>query len=254
MENLEKLKILYAQKSKHSNYQILSKRLSLIIGENEIEVKTRYESERLKYILKSVDVKGKKILDIGGNTGYFSFQLIDNGAQKLHFYEGNKVHSNFVQLAANVLKVEDKIKITNDYFSFNDDLGNKKYDVIFLLNVLHHLGDDYGNKEISIELAKQKIIKQLNSLANKTSLLVFQLGFNWKGDCNLGLFEKGTKSELIDFIISGIKNYWTPIKIGIAEVVKNGIEYFDMNKNNIVRDDSLGEFLNRPIFILQTLK
>ncbi len=251
---INELKTLYSQSSKHSNYQILSKRLSLIIGNNKIKIKSRYEVERLKYILKYLNVNKKTIADIGGNTGFFSFELIDSGAEKIYYYEGNKTHADFVSLAANVLNIENKIEVANKYFSFENDIINKEYDIILLLNVLHHVGDDFGNEGISIEMAKQNIIKQLNSLADKTSILIFQLGFNWKGNRNLGLFKEGTKKEMIDFISEGVKNYWTITKIGIAEPVKEGIEYFDINDKNVIRNDQLGEFLNRPIFILKPAK
>lgn len=254
MKEINKLKILYARKSKHSSYQLLPKRLSLIIGNDKFVIKTRHEEERFRYILKNVDVKGKKILDIGGNTGFFSFELIDKGAQNIHYYEGNKIHADFVCLAAKILRIKSKIKITNNYLTFKDELENKKYDIILLLNVLHHLGDDYGNKKTSIKRTQQDIIKQLNYLAKNTSILVFQMGFNWKGNIKKLLFEKGTKKEVVDFINQGIKNYWEVIKIGVAEIINDKIEYFDLNDKNIIRNDQLGEFLNRPIFILKSLK
>lgn len=253
VKKIEELKTLYAQSSKHSNYQILSKRLSSILGNNEIEVKTRYETERLNFIMKNIEVEEKTVLDIGGNTGYFSLELLDARAKKVHYYEGNKAHADFVGLAASVLKIKKKLEITNEYLSFENELKGESYDLVLLLNVLHHLGDDYGNQQMSIELAKQNIIKQLNSLADKTTFLVFQLGFNWKGNRKIGLFENGTKKELIDFIHSGIENYWEVLKIGIAESAGNGYEYNDLNDKNIQRDDQLGEFLNRPVFILKSL-
>ena len=57
---------------------------------------------------------------------------------------------------------------------------------------------------------------------------------------------------MIDFVKEGIKNLWDIIDIGIAEKNNNSIEYHKLNKNNIERDDSLGEFLNRPIFIFKS--
>lgn len=253
MDKIDKLKKLYNLNSKHSNYQILPKQLYEILGEDEIKVRSRYENERLKYILENVDVKDKTLLDIGGNTGFFSLELLSRGAFSVHLYEGNKVHTDFVSLAANVFNIEDKIKITNNYFLFEANSENRKYDIILLLNVLHHVGDDYGKDVISIEFAKQKIITQVNSLANITSILIFQLGFNWKGNRNLGLFKNGTKQEMIDFIATGVKDHWAIDKIGIADEIGNKIEYSDLNDSNRLRNDSLGEFLNRPIFILKSL-
>lgn len=254
MTKKEELIALYANNSKHSNYQILSKRLSDIIGNKNIDVRTRYESERLNYILKNISIKNKSVLDIGGNSGFFSLELLEQGASHILFYEGNNAHANFVSLAADVLTVKEKIDVVNKYFSFENELEDSTCDITLLLNVLHHIGDDYGNSDISLLNAKLEIIKQLNSMANKTSLMVFQLGFNWKGNPNIGLFENGTKAELIDFIKENISSDWDILRIGIAVKNDNGIEYQDLNDENIKRDDSLGEFLNRPLFILKSKK
>jgi hypothetical protein len=85
-------------------------------------------------------------------------------------------------------------------------------------------------------------------------MLVFQLGFNWKGNRNNGLFKNGTKRELIDFINQGIKGFWEIQTIGIAESVDNEYVFNDLNEINIQRNDEIGEFLNRPIIILKSLK
>ena len=252
MDKINKLKTLYAQDSKHSNYQVLSKRLSSLIGSN-IEVKSRHEKERLNFILENLEVKDKTIIDIGGNTGYFTFELIENGAKHVDYIEGNKAHSDFVKLASEVLGISGKIHVLNKYLNFENELNGKHYDIALLLNVLHHLGDDYGNKELTIDIAKKNIITQINHFADKTSILVFQLGFNWKGNRNHCLFENGTKTELIDFVFEGTNEYWDILKIGIAEKCDNDeIQYNPPNEDNIHRNDTLGEFLNRPIFIFKS--
>lgn len=253
MNNITKLKNLYTKTSKHSSYQILSHRLSLLLGDG-IKVKSRYESERLSFILENINVKGKTILDIGGNTGYFTFELIENGAKSVDYFEGNKVHSDFVKLASIVLDISDKIQVKNKYLNFSNDeeLEGSYHDITFLLNVLHHVGDDFGHKKITIDRAKKNIITHLNYFADKTSLLVFQFGFNWKGDPRHCLFKNGTKKELINFVLDGTKECWDVLKIGIAEKREEGIRYFTLNNKNIERNDSLGEFLNRPLFILKS--
>lgn len=238
------------QSSKHSNYQILSSNLQSIINEHTLEINSRYEAERLDYILRNISVNGKSILDIGGNTGFFTFEMIQKGAKHATLYEGNKSHAKFVKKASEVLELEDKITVKEKYFTF-DIKAQEQYDVTLLLNVLHHVGDDYGDSK-SIKTAKEEIIRQLNSFAGKTSMLVFQLGFNWQGNPKYNLFKHGTKSEVIEFITQGTKEFWTIQHMGVAENNNGSISYHDVNNKNIERNDSLGEFLNRPIFILKS--
>ena len=74
----EKLNYYYHKKSKHSNYQILSTLLTPHL--KDINVVTRFEKERLEYILDRIELKNKNILDIGGNTGYFTFEFLKYNA------------------------------------------------------------------------------------------------------------------------------------------------------------------------------
>ena len=72
--------------------------------------------------------------------------------------------------------------------------------------------------------------------------MVFQLGFNCKGNITTPLFKNGTKSEMIEFIKNGTKEYWEVIAIGIPERCNGGIVYKELNEKNIIRDDSLVNF------------
>ena len=254
-DKILRLKDLYCKESKHARYQILPKKLESKIGKIETGIKNTYEYERLEYILTRVNIKNKRILDIGGNSGFFTFELLDNGAKFVHYYEGNKTLAEFVRVASEILNIQKKLKITNRYFCFDniDDIKKDKYDVVLLLNVLHHIGDDYGDDKISKDKAKNLIINHLNNLSKITDVLIFQLGFNWKGNRDICLFQNGTKRELIDYIAEGTKEKWEIIKIGIPRLIGEKIKYFDLDDINIERDDSLGEFLNRPIFIMKSM-
>lgn len=249
MNQLEQLKKLYANRSKHSNYQILPSQLSPLLTQETMEVQSRLERERLDFILKNISIANKSVLDVGGNTGYFSFELLSAGAKSVHYYEGNREHAHFVKIASEVLDLSSKLKINNSYLSFEKKM-EAQYDLVLLLNVLHHTGDDYGDA-YSIEKARQQIANQLLSFKDNAREIVFQLGFNWKGDRNQCLFANGTKKEMIDFISMLVKDNFTIDKIGIAERKGKQIVYKDLNSTNIERDDSLGEFLNRPLFVLK---
>lgn len=251
MTSRDKLIKAYSKTSKHSNYQMLPKSIKNIIADDDVHTRTRYEEERLRYLLGVVDARDKSVLDIGGNTGYFTFELLDEGAKHAVHYEGNKEHSEFVRLAAEATGRQDKIRTINGYFTF-DGSYKEYHDIILLFNVLHHVGDDYGDKNLMVEDAKNAIIDHLNSLSTNCTTMVFQLGFNWQGDVSKPLFENGTKKEMVDFVKSAVADTWNIAAIGIAQKVNGDIEYRDINDKNIHRDNSLGEFLNRPIFILQS--
>lgn len=252
MTDNDRLIQLHANKSKHSNYQLLPRILTSYIEQSSLETSSRNETSRLAYILKHLDPKGRDILDIGANTGYFSFELIDEGASNATCVEGNPEHAEFIELASRVCGFQDKISVINKYFEFKGEVD--RYDIALLLNVLHHVGDDYGDSKLDIQDAKKAIIDNLNFMSGYAERLVFQLGFNSRGDINRPLFANGTKREMIDFIKDGVNGFWEIERVGVAELYGNSTEYKDLNDNNIERDDSLGEFLNRPLFILKSLK
>jgi len=253
MDIIQELKTLYNKSSKHSNYQLLASSLCEYLDMQDMNISSRYEKERLDFILSELVIQNKIIMDIGGNTGYFTFELLNKGAKKIIYYEGNQVHSQFVRLGARLLNLENKISINNKYFNFCEKI-NEDIDIILLLNVLHHFGDEFGDKNITLDCAKNKIINALNNLANITKYLVFQMGFNWKGNKIFGFFANGSKKEMINFVKNGITNYWEIKQIGIAQKKNNVIKYINLNHENIARDDKLREFLNRPIFILKSIK
>jgi len=247
-EKINYLAELYHEESKHSQYQSLPECLKKVFP--CLPKKTKWERERLNYIDKILDFSGKKVLDIGGNTGYFSFEAIERGASYVDYYEGNQTHAEFVKLAAEILEIQN-INVYPEYYLFKDE--RKKYDIVFCLNVIHHFGDDYGETYDIVE-AKEKMLACINALSENTLWLILQMGFNWCGDKSKPLFLNGLKTEMEKFIQQGTESKWEIIKTGIPIQNDNGIEYEDINKINNERVDYLGEFLNRPLFIMKAKK
>jgi len=242
---------LYQRTSKHSNYQVLATALAPLLGSEAISVQSRHEHERLAYILQRVPVQGLHVADIGGNTGFFSFELLAHGARQVDCYEGNAAHHDFVRAAAEQLGLAGRLHAHHRYVSFAP-AELPALDCTVLLNVLHHLGDDFGDPGTAKEAAKQHMLACLATLAHTSRTLVFQLGFNWKGDRHQPLFQGGSKAEMIHFIKQGTAADWDISAIGIAERDGAQIVFRDLCDQNIARDDSLGEFLNRPIFIMRS--
>ena len=184
----EKMISLYQNMSKHSGYQILPEEIQQYLG---VDVKTlsRFERERLEYIKKHIDLNDKKVMDIGGNTGYFTFNSIKSGAVHVDYYEGNAVHAEFVEHGKEIYTTE-RITVFNKYYSFEPTVA--EYDLIFCMNVVHHLGDDFFCVK-TLEEAKREMMQCVNNLAFSAAVLVFQMGFNWMGNIQKPLFKNGTK-------------------------------------------------------------
>ncbi len=236
---------------KHAQYQMLPAALSQLLGDNIHLPSSRYEQQRFDFITQHVNFDKKMVADIGCNMGFFTFSAFHSGAKKAICYEGTVPHAQFVKDCASLLGREESCEVHPRYFEFVDEKLN--VDIAILLNVLHHLGDDYGDSELNIIQAKKEIINHLNSMHDKCRTLIFQLGFNWRGDRNLPLFTDGTKKELIDYIESNTQHFWRIEHVGVAVTDHNNeIEYQEITEDNIQRRDELGEFLNRPIFIMHS--
>ena len=252
MSSLEKLIQLYGSMSKHSNYQVLPTKLRELTGSESFETLSRWERERFDYIAARVPLQGMRVLDIGGNSGYFTFEALEAGAKQVLYFEGNAAHSEFVSLAAQLLELDEKVEVHNRYYDFEGELHDGVC-VGMLLNVLHHVGDDYGDKDLGLAEAKTLIAEHLNTMAAKVDYLALQIGFCWKGDRDSLLFPGGTKRELIDFVREAASSVWEVLDVGIPEKSGGTVNYKPTTDDNLRRDDVLGEFLNRPIFILRSL-
>lgn len=249
MEN--KLAKMYHETSKHGQYQILADSIANLFEPGSLKINSRYEKERFSYISSKINLQDVSLVDIGGNTGYFSFTALERGAKNIYYYEGNSGHFEFVKYCAGLIGVSSRFSVFNRYVDFHD-LSDSRADVCFLLNVLHHIGDDYGSREISVAEARSEVAESLKNLSFSFGYMAFQLGYNWKGDKNCPLFTGGTKLEVIDFVKNSTRLYWDIVAIGVAEKNGNVIDYYDLSEKNIERDDVLGEFLNRPIFIMKS--
>ncbi len=250
--NKSKLKELYENVSKHSSYQILPDILLDLVDENELNIKSRFEKERLEYIKSNIEISNQTVVDVGGNSGYFTFEMLSAGAKRVKYFEGNKAHADFVQLAAGILNAD--VEVSNAYLQFDNSSDLTKSDIVLLLNVVHHFGDDFGDSELAKTEAKLEMKNCLNYFADKTHIMVFQMGYCWKGDTSKLLFQGGSKQEMISFVENAAEGFWKIKSIGIAEEIDGRTTYKNLDSTNIKRDDSLGEFRNRPLFILESLK
>lgn len=206
-----------------------------------------FETPRAEFIKNHINYKDKNILDIGCSTGFFLFDALDNGAKKIICYEGSK--ESYSELINYIDRSGLSIDHYNEYYNFDVE-DSEGYDVVHLLNVVHHFGEDYG-ADVGVNDAKAMMIKNIDALAKTSKQMVFQMGFNWKGNVKYPLFANGEKAEIIEFLGGNLKN-WSIQSVGVAVLQDGCIKYVQANELNIVRDNNLGEFLNRPLIILKS--
>jgi len=247
---LKTLQALLQARSKHSHYQLLHPSIEALLG-NIPQSSGRHEAHRQCYMARRLPLRDLRVLDIGANTGYFTFAALADGAHKVVSQEGNAEHARFMALVAERMRLNHRLEVRPRYYNFEEP-SNDYFDVIFCLNVLHHLGDDFGDRQIRLGSAKAEMLTALNQLSLQTRHLWMQLGFNWKGDRYCPLFPEGTKANVIDFVCQGTKGHWRIDDI--AAVNPKTLDYEPMGDHNLGRFDALGEFLNRPLFLMSSLR
>jgi SAM-dependent methyltransferase len=253
MNQIALLRDLYMRESKHSNYQVLPQRLQRLLGSEAVATRSRFERERMAFVAAHIDFAGQSVLDVGANTGYFSIESLDLGARSVQAWEGAAAHAEFLRQASAALGEAERLKVANAYLQFPHPTLPDHYDVGLLMNVLHHVGDDFGDRSIDAHAARRLISDSLRDMAQHCFRLVFQLGYCWKGDRSLPLFQHGTKQEQIDFVTDETAGHWSIEAIGIPEVgPQREVAYMAPCEANLQRRDDWGEFLNRPLFVLKS--
>jgi len=249
MSQASTLRSLYGECSKHSGYQEIHPMLAGLLGPDAGARVSERDRLRQRYLERTVPCAGARVLDIGANTGYFSFAALERGAASVVCWEGNQAHAHFIEAAARALGLGQRLEVRCAYYDF-DAPTRERFDIAYCLNVLHHLGDDFGDPALTLDQARGRMLAGIDRLATTARTLVLQLGFNWKGDVHHPLFAGGQKAAMIGFVRDGIDAAaWSLDEVAAADARRG---YAAVDATNIGRDDTLGEFMNRPIFVLRS--
>ena len=199
-------------------------------------------------------VKKKSFVDIGANQGYFSIEAALRGAQNIDAFESDQMDGEFIDKVSRFFPELNAIKAFPIAFDFQcaDD---PQYDCVLCLNVLHHVGRYFDVQVNSLTDAKMIMCRYLRKLLAAGSDVWLQIGFNWQGNESLPMFKNGTKMEMTDFVTSLIGNMGIIKTIGIynpeGEAFEN-VSYADSENKLWERIEYLGEFANRPIYLIES--
>lgn len=244
---MQLLEPMLAARSKHSTYQELHPLVKQLVHSKYLTPGKR-ESARWAFMSRKQPLQGLRVLDIGANSGYFTLGAVEAGAAHVMAIEGNAAHAAFIQACGEWLGWRSKLEVDPCYFEF-EPMGTQ-YDLVFCLNVLHHLGDDFGDLGLSMAMAREGIVRHLQALAHRAPYCWFQLGFNWKGLREQPLFEHGRKQEVIDLVNTQCNRHWKVLEIGVYDPSSSQFE--PVREGLLERWDDQGEFLNRPLFLLES--
>lgn len=233
--------------SKHSHYQALHPILcSLFKVPESYQPRKMLERERAEFVKKHLSLQGKRVVDIGANSGYFTLAAVEDGAARVEAIEGNAKHASFLSNCVEALGLSERVFVTSRYVNFVPyDIGAT--DVVLCYNVLHHLGGDFrvGLEKVD---AMRVIAEALRQIVLNSASIVFQIGYNWQGNSKLPLTENGTKREIMDFVTSSLSGLDVSVICGCYDTEVGA--YVEASDTNLGRFDALGEFANRPLFVI----
>lgn len=135
---------LFAQEHNHSQKDIQGQKANEYMHQSNFdELVKRFESpERDAYqqpqkVLDFLgDINGKKIMDIGAGTGYFSVKLAQKGAMVI----AADVNEEFQQYIKERISKEKLSNIELRKIPFDSPaLGEKEVDIVFIVNTYHHI-------------------------------------------------------------------------------------------------------------------
>lgn len=185
MANKQEIERLVEIKGKHTQYQDLA-----IDSINEFNVSKlnagKYsDEERLNWLFNNFesDTPFKNVTDIGANLGYFSFKLKEKFDLNISIYEPFKPQTDAITIMKKQKKYTDEeFKIINKGIALKDIDSLEKTDLVILLNVLQHAGEDFDSQLVqNIEDWYKYAVNYLSEIRKKTSYLFYQQGYSWKG-------------------------------------------------------------------------
>lgn len=207
METIEnaknELRELYAETSKHGQYQTIPDRLAALLG-IQFEVNEEWRGDRPRYPLIKEFIQEsacRSVLDVGANTGFFALSLAgDLPHLSVKACELNKTHARIIELLARVGGYQ--VAVTDQPADLAHAGGFGLHDCALHLNILHHAGHDFDAIHVKDRDAyRSYAVAYLQAFRGTARRMVYQMGYNWKGDKTLPLIPKEDQAGKVRFTL-----------------------------------------------------
>lgn len=168
------------KEEEHYEYLQLPERLAKRLN---FENKSDYKGVEARYeYIKSFfqDNSFEKIINIGGNCGYYSLSLLDdNLAEEAIIYD---IKSDILDLGESIAEsmgLADRCEFKEKMINLEELETLPDSDILICQNVIHHAGD-YFDKNMVKDLGWDNYIEMfLEKLRQKYSYSVLAVGFKW---------------------------------------------------------------------------
>lgn len=121
-----------------------------------------HERAYLNDIIFAKSLEGQSLLDIGTFLGYFCIEALRHGAETATGVDANRESLRKARELAEILGYSPEY-VLGDFETM--DFGQKKYDVVLGLNVLHHMFDAVHSLRKMMDLARRRVILEVATLS-----------------------------------------------------------------------------------------
>lgn len=224
----EELIALLKERGKHTGYQMLPPCLEEAMGENikDLSGCKGHDVSRYQWFKSKCSSLNGPVLDIGANLGYFSFRIIQDFKAKVIAYEPYRPQAQILSLIRDICEIDpNNVVIENKGVGLRDIESLPEAEMIILLNVLQHAGEDF-DQELVISSAKWRdyAVEYLKKLKYKAPVIFFQMGYTWKGHSKKLCEDK----DIIDFTVQLLDDAgWRVKHCGIVKKVDSSLFYED---------------------------
>lgn len=155
--------------------------------EDEFGIKPRFKL--IKNKLSSLNIKN--VIDIGGNSGYFSLELLDKKViSKSSVYDVDRDVLNFGEKISKDLKLQNFINFTQKDLSLNNVKDLPNADLVLCLNLIHHAGSLFDVDIVNKIGWERYSARFLSILKKKYKYAIIGVGFKSTKPANWPVIDK----------------------------------------------------------------
>jgi hypothetical protein len=190
--------------------------------------KVRLDRARFDWMNRASVLSGRRILELGANTGYFSLRAVSECGATSTVYEPDANLCEIIRVSAEILGIEDRISVRQEGVVLSSIENLPSTDLLINFNVLHHAGREFDKDRVrSVSDWRGYAIEYLSKLRRTAPVMVFQTGTTW-----------GASRERLCPPARSISNWtndllresaWHPEMCGHARIIDHAWHYEDSN-------------------------